>query len=355
MVIQKKPYLIVPFLVEQPTWGGKYICEKKGWLQKKGVAGKKIGQSYELSNKSLLATSISSSNDPQFSLETKDTVPISFFAEKRPFPLIKFTQAKGNSFQLHVKPEEKNANWHSKAESWYFFDDGKITFGVKKGIQIEKYKNTCHEIDNKMKELSVLVTQKKLALESAEASAQEYISSQNPWQYVNLHFAKKGDVVDLSGGGIHHSWEEDIVVCPLGNIVYEVQQDVADSVSTIRSFDQGKLKKDGTIREIQIDDYFKYIDLDEKKNTLITKKNEDGKLFDTPFYSLMSLSLTSNREMESTTSFHHLFVKEGEVVIADQNKNEILVERGHSCFIPMGIHYLIQPKTNSEILLTYLR
>lgn len=345
----KKPYLIIPFLFEQPTWGGEYICEKKGWIHKK------IGQSYELYGKSLLATSIISTDDPQFSPEVKDTVPISVFAEDRPFPLIKFTQAKGNSFQLHIMPNTKQSAWAPKAESWYFFENGKITFGVKKGIQIEDYKKTCLAINNKMKELSSLVIQKKIDLKSAAASAKDYISSQNPWQYVNVHCVKKGDVVDLSGGGLHHSWEEDSVSCPLGNILYEIQQDVMDPVSTIRSFDQGKFKEDGTIREIQVEDYFNHLDLDEKRNTLIIEKKENGKLFNTPFYSLTSLLLTVDKEMESTTSFHHLFVKEGKIRIVDKNKNEILVGRGHSCFVPKGLQYLIKPKVQSEVLLTYLR
>jgi len=354
MAAQKKPYLIVPFLVEQPTWGGTYICEKKGWLQRKELENKKIGQSYELYNKSFLTSTILSSDDPRFYPEVKDVIPISLFIETRPFPLIKFTQAKGNSFQLHVRPETQGTYWRPKAESWYFFEEGKMTFGVKKGIQIEEYKKSCHIINNKMKELSTLVTQKKLDSISARKRAREYVLSQNPWQYVNVHFTKKGDVIDLSGGGIHHSWEEDNITCPLGNIVYEVQQDVIDSVCTIRSFDQGKIKEDGTNREMQIDDYFKYIDLDEERNTLSNKKNKDGTLFNTPFYSLTSITVAINKEMESATSFHHLFVKEGKIVVVDQNRNEICVGEGHSCFIPMGVRYLIKPKMYSEVLLTYL-
>lgn len=355
MSFQKKPYLIVPFLVEQPTWGGEYICEKKGWLHGKGLEGKKIGQSYELYGKSHLSRTIKSSDDPFFSPLAQDTIPISVFSEERPFPLIKFTQAKGNSFQLHVRPGVKNSSWQPKAESWYYFEKGKITFGIKKGIQIEDYKKTCQEINNKMRELSALVTEMKIDLKSAKAKAQEFISSQNPWAYVNVHFTNKGDIVDLSGGGLHHSWEEDTVVCPMGNILYEIQQDVTDPISTIRSFDQGKFKEDGTIREIQIEDYFERVDLDEKRNTLILGREEKGKLFDTPFYSLTLVAPTFNREMESTTSFHHLFVKEGGIIITDKNKNEIQVGRGHSCFVPQGVRYSICPKIQSEVLLTYLR
>ena len=355
MASVKKPYLIIPFLFEQPTWGGTYICEKKGWLQKETLKGKKIGQSYELYGKSLLAASITSSEDPSFSDTVSDVVSVMDFAEERPFPLIKFTQAKGNSFQLHVKPTTHDPIWQPKAESWYFFEDGKVTFGVKKGTQIEDYKKTCRAIELKMKELSTSVVQKKIDFKVAQQQASKYISLQNPWNYVNVHFVKKGDVVDLSGGGLHHSWEEDTINCPLGNIVYEVQQDVMDPVSTLRSFDQGKLKEDGTIRDIQIDDYFKNIDLDEKRNTLRIQKKESNVLFDTSYYCLSSLQIDTDAEMESAASFHHLFVKEGKICVIDKNNNEVVVGRGHSCFIPKGMKYCIKPKVASEILLTYLQ
>lgn len=355
MNIQKKPYIIVPYLIEQSTWGGTYICEKKGWMEKPEVKGKKIGQSYELYNETKLALNLSTTSDPSFGPSYKDTADINVFKEGRPLPLIKFTQAKGNSFQLHIQPSQKDLHWQPKAESWYYFENGKITFGIKKGADIEEYKKICHAINDKMKELSKAVVEKKLDRETASKQAQEYIKKLNPWQYVNVHNTKTGDVVDLSGGGLHHSWEEDETTCPLGNIVYEVQQDVMDPYCTIRSFDQGKLKEDGTIRTIQIDDYFKYIDLDEKRNTLTIEKNENGILFDTPLYSLSSLSIAGEMKMESKSSFHHLFVKEGGVAVVDSDNNRIEIGRGHSCFVPMGISYTIQTHTTAELLLTYLR
>lgn len=355
MNIQKKPYIIVPHLIEQSTWGGTYICEKKGWTEKPEIKGKKIGQSYELYNETKLALNLKTTSDPAFGPSYSETADINLFKEARPFPLIKFTQAKGNSFQLHIRPSQKDPHWQPKAESWYYFENGKITFGIKKGTNIEEYKKTCHAINEKMKELSSLVVGKKMDRETATREAKEYINKLNPWQYVNVHNTKTGDVVDLSGGGLHHSWEEDEVMCPLGNIVYEVQQDVMDPYCTIRSFDQGKLKEDGTIRTIQIDDYFKYVDLDEKRNTLNIERREDGVLFDTPLYSLSSLNITKEMNMESKSSFHHLFVKEGEVTIKDGMGNVISVGRGHSCFVPQGIVYTIQASAPAELLLTYLR
>jgi len=351
----KKPYLVIPLLVEQPTWGGTYICEKKGWLQRSEVEGKKIGQSYELYDKSLLATSITSSDDMQFSPTLSESFSVSEFVEERPFPLIKFTQAKGNSFQLHIKPEVNDLRWKQKAESWYYFENGKITFGIKQGADIDKYKQTCILINDTMKRLSEKIINKTITKEQAEKEAKQFIQEKNPWQFVNVYETKKGDIVDLSGGGLHHSWEEDTSNYPLGNIVYEVQQDVMDPTCTIRSFDQGKFKADGTIREIHIDDYFKYIDRDENKNTLSIKDGKGECLFDTPFYTLKLLSLTQNKDMESTESFHHLFVKTGKISVRDVRDNEIIVGQGHSCFIPKGVQYKISPTITSEVLLTFLR
>ena len=49
-----KPYLCVPQLIEQSTWGGGYILEQKGWGKDTRFTGKKFGQSYELSGKTKL-------------------------------------------------------------------------------------------------------------------------------------------------------------------------------------------------------------------------------------------------------------------------------------------------------------
>lgn len=353
MSFQKKPYLIVPFLVEQPTWGGEYICEKKGWLNKEELMGKKIGQSYELYDKSLLSAAITSSSDSLFGPKVQDSIPISHFAEERPFPLIKFTQAKGNSFQLHAKPESKDSYWQPKAESWYYFENGKITFGIKKGADIAEYKKTCFKIEKKMKELSHTVMNNSLSLREAKEGALLFIREENPWQFVNVCEVKKGDVVDLSGGGLQHSWEEDEKKYPLGNVLYEVQQDVMDPISTIRSFDQGKIMKDGSIRKVQIEEFFKHLDINEQRNTLKKRKSNDTILFNTPHYLLNRIAVSKKITMSSGSSFHHLFVQSG-IISVESEKGVIFVSQGHSCFIPKGITYIMDTSEVSEVLQTYM-
>ena len=117
--------------------------------------GKKIGQSYELYGKSKLAVNITDSSDkkftPEFSfLQIRDAefITLSDLVKENPADmlgekvytqfgemplLIKFTQALGNSFQLHIKPDQQSEKWQPKAESWYYFEKGLLTFGIKKG------------------------------------------------------------------------------------------------------------------------------------------------------------------------------------------------------------------------------
>ncbi|MDO8451343.1 MAG: hypothetical protein Q7S76_00555, partial [bacterium] len=148
-----RPYLILPVMIEQPTWGGEYIASFKGWSHVKAFQGKKIGQSYELYGKSTLLTGISDTTDKQFVelasnpltqpqtgqilleeavsqhadgflgrgiLEKFGTMPL----------LIKFTQALGNSFQLHVPSGTAEPAWKPKPESWYYLENGVVTFGI---------------------------------------------------------------------------------------------------------------------------------------------------------------------------------------------------------------------------------
>lgn len=348
MNTQKKPYLIVPKLIEQPTWGGDYILKMKGWEKRIIFKNKKIGQSYELCGQSQLSLSNSSS----LMKDEEEGIDISTFKEKRPFPLIKFTQAQGNSFQLHVKQSEQGKEWRAKAESWFYLENGKVTLGIKKNADIHKYKRTCLDIEKTMKELSALVKRGELKRKEAERVAKLFIEEKNPWQFVNVLDVKKGDVIDLSVGGLHHSWEEDKEY-PLGNIVYEVQQDVDDQSSTIRSFDQGKFKENGDVREIAVDDYFSFLDNGEENNHFDLKKKDSVHLFETPYYCLDRLLINKETAGTTSSSFHHLFVVGGEIRVFD-GKNAIVVQRGHSCFIPQGIAYTIKSQGKTELLKTFL-
>lgn len=360
-----KPYLIIPKLIEQPTWGGEYILNLKNWKQLPFAANKKIGQSYELFGKSKLALKITNSFDPAFIPEVgsadSDAIDEENFTYKKntdyanlsdliasnpkeilgkthTMPLlIKMNQASGNSFQLHVKPGTKDTRWQPKPESWYYLEDGAVTYGVNKNTNIEEYKKACHAINDKMKLLSKKVLNGEMKFEDAKKEAKEFIAETNPWQYVNKHRIKKYDLIDLSGGAVHHSWEEDSTL-PYGNVLYEIQLDVMDPVSTIRSFDQGKFKSDGSIRELQIEDYFKYIDTDKEHNDIqtVTRHQEGRRLLKTAYYSMDILDVADKLTDHVGDTFCHLHVRDGEVVVKTSG-GTVHLTRGHSCLLPHNV------------------
>lgn len=376
MTSAKRPYLVVPLLVEQPTWGGSYIATYKGWQDLPTLKDKNIGQSYELAGKSLLSTQSIDSESSEFlpsgkfiaqdgkptdiglpdfiKVHKENAVGPFVFSTWGTMPiLIKFTQAKGNSFQLHAKPDMANARWKPKAESWYFLEKGIMTCGIQEGCNIPNYKACCLAIEAKMKELSAKVQGTLLPLDVAKKEAKEFILAQNPWQYVNVREVEKYCLVDLSGGGLHHSWEDRPDITPEGNIIYEVQQDVEDDDCTLRSFDQGKFKDDGSIRPITIEDYFAFLDPDPSRNAVenaILKPSKD-RLLKTKNYSMDVLSLTAPYEEKMVDSFVHLFVLDGKASVQAED-GKVTVSKGHSAFVPYGVgSYTIVPQSPSVSLI----
>lgn len=397
----KKIYLIVPKLIEQSTWGGDYIIKFKNWTKKNGYWNMKVGQSYELFSGSKLRMDISASDNRSFtgelgSANNPDSVnyegnknkllPIQELIDIDPLGvlgsvahkkhhgqiriLIKFTQALGNSFQMHVKEKNATKRWQAKPESWYYFENGCLTLGIKKSSYWKDYEKTCRDIDKKMKKISAEIKNKKKNIDDARQEIAEYLKNKNPWQYVNILNAKKNDIIDLSKGGVHHSWEKDVINHVHGNIVYELCLDVMDPVSSIRSFDKGNIKDDGSVRDVHIDSYFKLIDRSEKTNNpenhrlspkIIFKKGNTKieSLLRSKAYCLDKLTLKDEYAGTHTKlngTYHHLFVKQGEVLISSEISN-IKLTKGHSCFIPAKVNeYSIKPLTKEtcEILKTFV-
>ncbi len=365
-----KPYLIIPTLIEQPTWGGDYILKIKNWEEKEELKNTKIGQSYELYGETLLTESITNSSHPTFSSTLTDTISLSALIKKNPVDLlggeifkkygkmpllIKLNQARGNSFQLHIKPGTQHARWKPKPESWYFLEDGYISCGIKEGIDISTYKTVCVNIEEKMRELSNLVSSGHKDINKAREEAQKYIKEQNPWQFINLYKTNKYDLIDLSQGGVHHSWEENPEM-PLGNIVYEVQVDVMDEFCTIRGFDQGKIKEDGSIREIHVNDYFQFMDTSPEMNNInnLKRVRYGNNLLHTPYYSLDILEIEQIHTETIIDSFQHLYIQEGSAEIVSEN-GSVTITKGHSCFIPFAVgSYKIKPFEKTIILKTYI-
>jgi mannose-6-phosphate isomerase class I len=383
-----KPYLIIPKFIPQPTWGGDYIIKFKNWENKFEHINRKIGQSYELFGLSKLFTVSDSSYDSHFQPEvgnaqttdtdlsrfklrvSQDFLNLSDLIKADPegilgpevykkfgkmHILIKFTQALGNSFQLHIKPDLANDRWIPKAESWYFFEKGYISFGVKPKL-VSDYQKVCKEIEAYMIHISHKFKHGDVSLDEARIKAKTFITKLNPWKFVNLCKVNKYDVLDLSAGGLHHSWEENLTESPIGNVIYEVQEDVMDPSCTIRSFDQGKLTDTGDIRSINIDDYFKYLDSNPLANDPNNiKSSVYGNVFHNPKYCMDKILIHSKMLMTIDKSYEHIFVLDGNIVIKS-GSGDINIGRGHSCFIPYATkqYEIISKNEKSIILKTYL-
>jgi len=359
-----RPYLIVPKLIQQPTWGGEYIVNLKKLTKLPYMSLYRIGQSYELFSGSKLLTQITDSDDPKFcpeigyadvsdvvtehfSLSVGEYLNLSDLILENPAEmlgqkvvekfgvlslLIKINQSKGNSFQLHVRPGVDDKRWKPKPESWYYLERGLLTCGIRSGISVEEYKQVCVAVDEFMHDISNQVTTGALSIEEAREKAKVFVSNNNPREFVNFVEANKYDVFDMSKGGLHHSWEEDDIKLPLGNVIYEVQCDQMDPVSTVRSFDQGKIKDNGTIRELAIEDYFKYLDVSAEGNNVDLIRQTS---ISTPYYVMDVLNIKDKLIFDLPDSFVHLYVREGEVTVETEG-GLVHMTAGYSCFVPKG-------------------
>lgn len=392
--IVMRPYLVIPKLIEQPTWGGTYIAETKRWQNSPNLVGKKIGQSYELYDKSNLSFA-HSSLDGSFSAELTDSKLVelqSRVADGLPLAdliavdpalilgkhnvqvhgftmhlLLKFTQALGNSFQLHIADGVNHPRWKPKPESWYYFEPGLITCGVKSPVHWEPYQKAVTALDHNIAAVSEAVKQSTFSFEDAQKQIASMVEHYDPWQYVNLVRVAKGTLLDMSPCGIHHSWEEDLATIPLGNVLYEIQLNVMDDVSTIRSFDKGKMAQDGSLRSLQIDDFFALADRSESandpqthmRNSIVLQQTDTythERLLATKYYSMekVSLSDVGNEFISTYDSFRHIFVRSGAMAV-QAGEVEVTVTTGHSVFIPAvtGRFVVRALESNTEILISY--
>lgn len=360
-----RPYLVVAELIKQDTWGGDFITKMKGLGSHEEFKNFKIGQSYELFGGSQLAREIFDSRDTNFTPSVgtaeRDTslraVGCATFGltdlmeqnreevlgpNSKKFRyemrlLLKTTDAQGNSYQLHLPITMSDVKWKSKPESWFFLQPGLITCGLKdvSSAKIDEYKVCCQAIESKMIELSELVKSGAITVKDARAIANDFIRIINPIQYVNVIKTDTHDVVDMSNGGVHHSWEQD---SGRRNILMELQVDRKDSEATMRSYDNGKISDNGDVRPVTINEYFKYIDRTQEANDPSkVRRNtggEDGNVFDCPDYKMDQITLkTDEQDIATDRSFSHVFVLEGAVKIKTKG-GEVIVTRGNSCFVP---------------------
>lgn len=374
-----RSFLVIPRLIIQPTWGGNYILKKKklNSFKNKNFC---IGQSYELFHKTKLAycsklpeikqgfPEIADSNGNIIKATTLEYIDLFEEAKKNSlllfgpsvcnryskFPLlIKFTQAHSNSFQIHLKSNISHPKWKAKPEIWYYLKPGIITLGIMPNIDIEEYENTCLMVYKYMLSLSNKIIQKKISLYDAQKKAFNFIKKNDPHEFVQTHEIKENTIIDLTSGGIHHSWEN----CPekysYGNVVYEIQKDVCDDISTIRSFDQGKFNPDGSIRSLHIEDYFKFLDTNFENNLFENhvKKLDSKLVFEASFFSLQKIFVNGKKKINLDSSFNHIFVLNGSIN-CETEENMITVDEGYSAFIPYACSKYYLNSKKSIVLIT---
>ncbi|HYD35846.1 MAG TPA: hypothetical protein VD999_07335 [Vitreimonas sp.] len=384
-------YYVVPLLINQPTWGGTYIADFKT-VTEPSVADKKIGQSFELFDGSWLAPGMTDQlpfafaeatdldhpaffNTPDATQLLKiqtliDTDPTAVLGSRSVSKfgagmktLIKFTQAQNNSYQVHVEPGKTVGHWQAKPESWYYFEDGYVTLGLKPGVNVTEYQQRSHEIDAYARQLSEQIKADALSVADARQQLKAFIDQDHPRRFVNFVSIKKDQIVDLSACGIHHSWEihPDL---PLGNIVYEVQVDVKDENCTLRSFDQGNIKDNGAVRPLSIDEYFQALNTSPEHNqpekyfTTAQARTEGTaritRLFDSEYYKTDLVEFSGAYTGTATTlqdTFHHVFVKSGAITITAQGEN-YPVAKGWSVFIPAATGQYQLTATEPSLVLT---
>ncbi|MBP9758294.1 hypothetical protein KBD45_01255 [Candidatus Dojkabacteria bacterium] len=382
-------YFVIPQLIEQPTWGGSYIADLKGISKYFESKNTKIGQSQELSNSNFVVPAKdveklktdklpfmlkrSNTNDIEFVNKIKSATEISkldlkqlFGRNRKPDILIKFTQAKGNSYQIH--PGVKTEKYRPKAESWYFFEKGRATLGIKPGADIELYKATLEHIYLRTQEISKQVKKKQITLEEAKKEMKSLLEIGQPINFVNYIKIETNYVVENYIGGLHHSWEENDAEIPNGNILYEVQKDIPDKECIIRAFDKGKLLDDGSYRELDIENYFKYLDTSSVynepqryiKKPIILKETASyalRKVFDNTNYQADELNVFGLYDVEEL-GFRHLFVRSGEGTLKTEDQT-ITLRKGWSYLISSDIKEINIKKDKAskelfKIILTYL-
>ena len=365
MALSQGPWRVQDELIEQPSWGGRYIIDLKGLTDDPQWQGRRVGQSYEMAKTAKLIDPVSGSERPLMELIKEDPLGLLGHPVVDKFGtdlslLIKLTQAKGNSFQVHLPEGKHRGHWEPKPEAWFYLAPGLYTFGLKAGTSFDAFARVLHTIDGEMERLSEEVKAGKRTVEDARAQARQRIQTLDPYSYVNIVEAHTDDIVDLTAGGIHHSWEEDNARFPEGNLVYEVQVDVPDNLCSMRGFDKGKFLDDGGLRPTHVADYLGTIEQDQAHNDLAqhihrpeiiaeAKGVKIESIFRTAYFSTDRLTVAAGASLPQPLAdgFHHLFLYTGAATVGGRN-----LDQGRSYILPASLgEYTLQAEDKDVVVL----
>lgn len=223
------------------------------------------------------------------------------------FPLlIKYLDVNDRlSIQVHPDDEValKKHNELGKSESWFIMEaskDAKLIMGMKKGITKEEFleKTAKNDFSGLFEEISV----------------------------------KKGDLIDINPGMVHASLE--------GSVLFAEIQENSDITYRIYDFDR---VENGKKRELHLKDAADVIDFDAKAviiNTDFLNDENRKNIIKKKYYSIDKMKINEKFEdiNKKSMTIYSILNGKGKIEYTLNNeKKEVLIQKGETVLIPVGI------------------
>ena len=224
------------------------------------------------------------------------------------FPLlIKYLDVNDRlSIQVHPDDEValKKHNELGKSESWFIMEaskDAKLIMGMKKGITKEEFleKTAKNDFSGLFEEISV----------------------------------KKGDLIDINPGMVHASLE--------GSVLFAEIQENSDITYRIYDFDR---VENGKKRELHLKDAADVIDFDAKAviiNTDFLNDENRKNIIKKKYYSIDKMKINEKFEdvNKKSMTIYSILNGKGKIEYTLNNeKKEVLIQKGETVLIPVGIN-----------------
>lgn len=223
------------------------------------------------------------------------------------FPLlIKYLDVNDRlSIQVHPDDEValKKHNELGKSESWFIMEaskDAKLIMGMKKGVTKEEFleKTAKNDFSGLFEEISV----------------------------------KKGDLIDINPGMVHASLE--------GSVLFAEIQENSDITYRIYDFDR---VENGKKRELHLKDAADVIDFDAKAviiNTDFLNDENRKNIIKKKYYSIDKMKINEKFEdiNKKSMTIYSILNGKGKIEYTLNNeKKEVLIQKGETVLIPVGI------------------
>ena len=183
------------------------------------------------------------------------------------------------------------------------------------------------------------------------ADLQSALSQGQVESYINPLAVQPGQAVFIPGGLVHAIGE--------GCLIYEVQQ---NSNTTYRLFDWNRSDSSGRPRALHISESLKTIDWNLAAVEMVnptpepsSTPNQWSALGKCDFFTIKLLNAVSAEQIQlDGTTFHALFVTQGEITLTAGGESVIL-KAGNSSLVPASARsYTITPSTRAKVLVTTL-